>query len=118
MVYLSDSAAAAMLEVLVHLEIDPEDVPDNFRLLRVEIPDDVPIGEPPGLPETWEDRPEYTRSFGDSWLEGNDSLLLPVPSAIMPHTQNYLFNPIHRDAGRAVLTVESLRLDRRLIRAK
>lgn len=115
-VYLADSPASAMLEVLVHLEIDAEDIPDNLRLLRIETANDVHIEQIANLPDQWEERIEYTRALGDTWLAENHSLLLQVPSAIMPHTANFLFNPLHPQAQQATLSVETLRLDRRLLK--
>lgn len=115
-VYLAESPAAAMLEVLVHLEIDAEDIPDNLRLLRVEVADDTPTQKTGSLPEQWEEDLSYTRQVGDAWLNEGKTLLLAVPSAIMPHTTNYLFNPSHPAASSAALSVESLRLDNRLLK--
>lgn len=115
-VYLAESPAAAMLEVLVHLEIDAEDIPDNLRLLRVEVADDTSIQKTAALPEQWEEDLSYTRQVGDAWLNEGKTLLLAVPSAIMPHTTNYLFNPSHPAASSAALSVESLRLDNRLLK--
>lgn len=115
-VYLAESPAAAMLEVLVHLEIDAEDVPDNLRLLRVDVPDDASIQAISALPEQWEEHVAHTRALGDAWLIANDMLLLKVPSAIMPHTDNFLFNPLHPQAAAAKVSVETLRLDRRLLK--
>lgn len=115
-VYLAESPAAAMLEVLVHLEIDAEDIPDNLRLLRVDMPDDVSIRQANPLPDQWEEQIEQTRTLGGSWLTEGSSLLLSVPSAIMPHTTNYLFNPLHPEADQANVSVENLKLDRRLLK--
>lgn len=36
-VYLADTPSDAMQEILVRLGIDPEDLSDNFRLLRVQV---------------------------------------------------------------------------------
>ena len=38
-VYLADHPASALLEVMVHLEIDAEDLPTHYQLLGVEVPD-------------------------------------------------------------------------------
>ena len=38
-VYLSEHPALALLENLVHLEIDPEDLPSGYQLLTVDVPD-------------------------------------------------------------------------------
>lgn len=116
-VYLAETPAGAMLEVLVHLEVDPEDIPDNLRLLRVEIPDQVAsIRVPDALPNEWEDLLPATHCIGDAWLAKGETLLLQVPSAIMLHTTNYLLNPAHADTRLVSVTVETLRLDRRLFR--
>jgi hypothetical protein len=37
-VYLAEHPALALLEVLVHLEIDRDDVPSTYNLLRVNVP--------------------------------------------------------------------------------
>lgn len=115
-VYLSETPAAAMLELLVHLEIDPGDLSNNLRLMHVEIPDQAPTQSVGDLPTQWENQHSTTQGIGDAWLAAGNSLLLSVPSAIMPHTKNALFNPLHPDAAQAVLTVETLRLDHRLLK--
>jgi RES domain-containing protein len=115
-VYLAESPASAMLEVLVHLEVDAEDVPSNLRLIRVELPDVVAIASQPSLPADWEDQPAITQDKGDAWFDAGETLLLPVPSAIMPHTTNYLLNPHHPESSRVTASVETLKLDSRLFK--
>jgi hypothetical protein len=44
------------------------------------------------------------------------ALLLPVPSAIMPHTLNYMFKPLYPGAGLAAIHAEPFNLDQRLIK--
>ncbi len=105
-----------MLEVLVHLEIDAEDIPDNLRLLRVDIPRGASVQTITGLPQRWEEQIDHTRGLGETWLRTRTALLLAVPSAVMPHTTNFLFNPLHPGAGQATVEIESLRFDRRLLR--
>jgi RES domain-containing protein len=99
-VYTASSPASALLEVLVHLELnDPEHLPDSYQLLRIEVPDSVSISylDEGSLDPDWRKLLELTRAAGDNWLSGATSALLTVPSAIVPHTQNYLINPAHRD---------------------
>lgn len=115
-VYLAETPSGAMLEVLVHLEIDPEDIPDNLRLLRIHIPDHVGMQVADALPAGWEKDTHMTRETGDAWLSKGDTLLLRVPSAVMPHTVNFLLNPAHPEASVAEVTVETLHLDKRLFR--
>ncbi|MBB3105022.1 RES domain-containing protein [Azomonas macrocytogenes] len=79
----------------MHLEIDPEDFPSTLQLIRIELPDSVPLADSPILPEHWKSGPQATRIIGDHFLDERSALLLPVPSAIIPCTTNYLFNPAH-----------------------
>ncbi|AUZ60047.1 hypothetical protein PRJ_3447 [Pseudomonas sp. XWY-1] len=114
MVYAATSPPGAMLEVLVHLEIDPEDFPTTMRLLRIELPDTVSQAQLPALQPGWSAQPELTRTLGNRFLDDCSALLLPVPSAIMPSTTNYLFNPRHPQAQSAKIQVEDFTPDSRL----
>ena len=92
-VYLADHASSALLEQLVHL--DPEEAPSTYQLLRVEVPDNVPIDEVDrsALPPDWRDQQDITRRIGDEWLIRGASALLRVPSALSPRASNFLLNP-------------------------
>lgn len=118
-VYLAESPAAALLERLVHLEIDPEDLPSTYQLLAVEIPDDLPFEtiDAERLPTDWRDNDAATQKFGDDWLQAGRTSLLRVPSAITPHTFNWLLNPRHADASAAkIVDVIKAPFDQRLFR--
>ena len=83
-VYLAESVAGALLEVLVHLELSPVRFPKSYRLLKVEVPDNVSIEalSSSDLGDTWTDDETLTRTVGDQWLASKRSALLLVPSAI------------------------------------
>ncbi|KPA90456.1 MULTISPECIES: RES family NAD+ phosphorylase [Pseudomonas] len=115
-VYLAGTPAGAMLEILVHLEVDQEDFPQTLQLLKVEIADDASQWQPPTLKAEWADDLRYTKKLGDTFLLSSPALLMPVPSVIMPHTQNYLFNPLHQESTKATLSSETFRLDNRLLK--
>jgi RES domain-containing protein len=88
---------------LVHLEIDPEDLPDTYQLLAVDIPDDVrfeSIAEDQ-LAAGWRQNTALTRALGNQWLRDNRAALLKVPSAIVPASVNWLLNPAHADSAKA-----------------
>src|SRR3954465_12898382 len=104
-VYLADQPASALLEILVHFEIDEEDFPTNYQLIGAEVPDDIAIGSVPEreLPLDWRKRQTATRILGDSWLRQPPQVLMRVPSAIVPESRNYLLNPSHVDASKIVL---------------
>jgi RES domain-containing protein len=105
-VYCAESPAAALLEILVHFEIEVRDLPARYRLLRIDVPDDVPIERvaPAALPQDWVGNTAATRAIGDAWLEREARALIRVPSAIVPETFNVLMNPAHPDAARVVVT--------------
>ncbi len=98
-VYLSENPASALLEVCVHTAAN--DVPPDFTLLRIEGPELViPAIAETGLPEGWQWRFEIARSLGTDWLRKGEAVMLKLPSAIVPQTTNFLFNPLHPDARR------------------
>ncbi len=101
-VYLAESAAGALLEVMVHLELNPVQMPKSYRLLKVEAPDDVPFESArlTELGEHWVDDETATQTLGDRWLLSRGSALLRVPSAVAPETFNMLLNPAHEMARR------------------
>lgn len=105
-VYCAPNPAAALLEILVHAEIDLEDLPASYRYLEIEIPEGLSrqTVEPAALAVDWASRMEVTRAVGDEWLASLRSALLLVPSVIVPSTWNILINPRHPEAGGATIT--------------
>jgi len=117
--YCSQSPAAAVLEILVHFEIDVRDLPARYRLLKLHAPDDLGVEEVTlqDLATDWVERTDVTRAIGDRWLEGGRSPLLTVPSAVVPETFNGLLNPARGDAERiAIVQVSEHPMDPRLFR--
>ena len=53
--------------------------------------------EPEVLPPDWraQDWPASAHRIGTRWYEDRDSVVLQVPSAIVPRQHNYLINPQH-----------------------
>jgi len=102
-VYLAGSPAAALLEVCVHTSAN--DVPPEYTLLRIEGPDpEVFVIKPEDLSQDWRTRLEATRDLGTAGLRKKEGVLLQVPSAIVPETANFLFNPMHVDAAKFRIT--------------
>lgn len=118
-VYCAPSPAVAVLEILVHLEVEAEDFPSSYQLLTIDVPDDVSAAavESSELPKDWWRNPAVTRSIGDKWLQSGRTPLLAVPCAIVPETSNYLLNPMHPDSSKIRLaSIATYRLDERLRR--
>jgi RES domain-containing protein len=104
-VYCSESPAAALLEILVHFEIDVRDLPTRYRLMKLRAPDGLIVEDLPAteLPTDWLEHTDRTRAIGDRWLQAGRSALLRVPSAVVPETFNVLLNPGHAHAGHVEL---------------
>ena len=96
-VYCAPNPATALLETLVHAEIDVEDIPVSFRFLEIDVPDtvDTETLNAEMLPGNWRSDLAVTRRAGDEWLRSGRTALLRVPSAIVPMTWNVLVNPRH-----------------------
>jgi RES domain-containing protein len=104
-VYCAQNPAAALLEILVHFEIDIHDLPVRYRLLKIHAPDDVPVEHVSvdHLPSDWPEKTDVTRALGDGWLARCSTALLTAPSAIVPETFDVLLNPAHHDAKRITI---------------
>ena len=118
-IYGASSPALAVLEVLVHLEIDASDHPLGYHLIEIQAPDDVMDLELRALRKTWQSREFDTQALGDAWLAAGETLLLRVPSAVVPGSWNFLINPGHPRMRRVrIVTTTPDPFDRRLLPAR
>lgn len=104
-VYAADHPASALLEVMVHLEIDFEDLPTTYQLLGIDVPDDLAVEmvsqtDIEKMSKDWADDPRVTRSLLRPWFNEARTAIVSVPSVVMPFAQNYIINPRHQDAAR------------------
>jgi RES domain-containing protein len=99
---LAENPAGALVKVLVHLELDPVHLPESYRLLKAEAVEDLPVrtSARPERPGNWISNQVATRTVGDESLASKSTVLLRVPSVIVPETFNVLLNPEHAEAGR------------------
>lgn len=117
-VYTSSTLSLAALESLVHVQI--EDAPDDLVSVEIDIPDDAGVEQVVmfDLPADWnqvEDHPACAE-LGNAWTAGAQTLVLRVPSAIIPHEYNVLLNPRHPDMRRVrVVAVREFSVDPRLL---
>ena len=116
-VYTSESRALAALEFFVHLSRTV--IPPSFSLASIEIPDTASIKKitVEELPRYWRSYPAPTKlaALGGAWIRSKESLLLRVPSVIMPPEGNILINPAHPEMiGVRIIKVEPYSPDPRL----
>src|SRR5262245_61332014 len=83
-VYLAEHPALALLEVMVHLEIDADDLPKNYQLLEIEAADSISIEElsksdlDKHVP-SWDRDQRISRTITTSWFAERRTALLGVP---------------------------------------
>lgn len=90
--YTAEHPALAAWEVVVHFGLPVEAAPLEQRLITLQVPDRA-AGQMPRL----SDVPADPRRVGLDWLAQGASLLLAVPSVVIPQSQNVLVNPRHPD---------------------
>lgn len=104
-VYLGGTLSLAALETFVHLTA--ADARLAFSAIQILVPDDATITalSPERLPANWrvEPPPDETKAIGTEWIRSAASLLLRVPSVIVPQEANYLLNPAHEDFRRLTI---------------
>ena len=116
-VYLASSRSLAILESLVHLVAT--NIPDDLCIMVVDVPDNMMEVGADILPKGWEsyDNQYALKQIGDSFLLKKEKLLLKVPSAIVKQEFNFLFNPLHENAGKAkIIDTEDFSFDIRLLK--
>lgn len=94
-VYTSGTLSLALVEVLVHL---PSGILPAYSAVRVDFDESmVTVVGPRDLPVNWRDYPPPpdTKAIGDLWVAQGSSLVLRVPSVIVPTESNYILNPAH-----------------------
>lgn len=97
LVYTSGAASLAALETLVHL--NPL-MRFKYLIFRIEFDEALIEKIMPGdLPSNWREQPPppSTQQIGDQWFKQSRSVVLELPSLIVPIEINYLLNPIHPD---------------------
>ena len=98
-VYTSLTLSLCALEYFVH--VDPVVAPRGLVAIAadlsivIEIPS-VSLAE---LPAGWRryPAPERLQEIGTVWAQAAASVALRVPSALIPHEHNVLWNPLHPD---------------------
>jgi RES domain-containing protein len=116
-VYTSQSAALAALEMLVHLgraSILPAYVliPCTFDEALVTRLDRK------RLPKHWRSypAPPELQLIGDDWVKSDTSAVMEVPSAVIETDSNYLLSPQHRDfSAIRVMDPQPFEFDLRLL---
>ena len=104
-VYVSATASLAALEYFVNLDLD--EAPPDLVLVPADVPETVAVDEIAidDLPRGWRrvPAPEALARLGTDWARAGRTVVLSVPSAVVPVERNYLLNPAHRDFAAIVV---------------
>jgi RES domain-containing protein len=96
-VYTADSPSTAALEILAQ-DYPPRAFALHWSLLTATVPDElVERVDVATLPAEWAATPwpPALPALGDRWVAERRSLVLAVPSAVVPWQRNYVINPDH-----------------------
>jgi RES domain-containing protein len=114
--YLAENVSLAILETIVHCHYIGD--LHNRLLLSVDVPEaSTQTIDRDALPEDWNSIPwhGFTIERGTSWLRSGESLLLKVPSAIVPQENIFIVNPGHPGHKKVkIIRREIFRPDNRL----
>jgi RES domain-containing protein len=103
--FAAESLSLAVLEVLVHLQSTAPLA--DYAAFTVDYADRLAEDLGPAmLPANWRDfpAPSALQGLGDTWVRRGSSVLLRVPSAIIPHEHNIVINPAHHDFAQLRVT--------------
>ncbi len=103
-VYTSDSLALAAMELFIHVQRPDKKKPlKTAKLVSIEIkvPKNISatVIDFEEIPESWKSIPaiDDTKDIGTDWFREGKTLLLKVPTVVVPAGFNYLINPSHKD---------------------
>ena len=116
LLYTTESPALSLLEILVH--INPKHIP-SYYLVTLDVPDSLQSYRPNELPTQWQatgsTQPLPSQLFLLDWLREPHTLVVQVPSSVVPIMSNYLINPRHSlFANCQVVRSEPFEIDERL----
>lgn len=116
MVYAAGSQSLAILEMVVHL--DSPDLLKRYVLFGIEVDESLVTNlDRSVLPKNWKKDPAplKAQAIGDAWAKGFESVVLSVPSVLVPSESNFLINPRHPDFSKlSIGRPLSFRFDTRL----
>ncbi|MBN2885074.1 RES family NAD+ phosphorylase [Patescibacteria group bacterium] len=97
-IYAGSSRSLSTLELIVHKNAIKPKV--EYKVMIISLADidhlvkQIMIDD---LPSNWRKMAAYSvlQKIGSDWYENQESLVLKVPSAVIPHEYNYIINTEH-----------------------
>jgi len=105
-IYAASSRSLAAMENMVH-KMGQGVLGTNFVVMVLDIPDNLSITNIaiPELPFGWKLASSYadTQPIGSDWYKKSETLLLKVPSAVVPGEYNFVINARHPDFSKVTI---------------
>lgn len=118
--YTGSSRSLSSLELVVHKGAVKPTL--TYKVMVISIADDDHLTKQiqvKDLPANWRSFAGYSilQNIGSHWYEAQDSLILKVPSAVIPMEYNYMINTEHPDflANVSLVRTEDYFWDSRLL---
>lgn len=118
-VYTASNRSLASLENMVH-KMGQGVLGASFIMMVLELPDGLPMTTitRADLPQDWKLESSYqlTQPLGADWYDAGETLLLKVPSAVVPEEFNIVLNARHPDFTKVQIKErEPFRYDHRFV---
>jgi RES domain-containing protein len=118
-IYAASSRSLSSMENMVH-KMGQGMLGSRFTMMVLEVPEAMPITTVSrrDLPEEWKLDSSYalTQPLGSQWYQTQKTLLLEVPSALVPAENNYVLNARHADFAKVkILAREPFVYDYRFV---
>lgn len=95
--YTSGHCSLALLELLANTP--KELIPSDLYYLKLKVPDDLAISvlKLESMPTNWKQypAPNSLADLGTIWSKNMNTMVLQIPSVIVPQEWNYILNPLH-----------------------
>lgn len=119
-IYAGSSRSLSSLELVVHRASIKPYLPYKVMVIELDVSfDQIKKINRRTLPDDWQSVSAYAelQQLGSKWYSSQDSLVVEVPSAIIPQESNYVINTKHPDFNKKVciIDVEDYFWDRRLL---
>ena len=93
-IYTAESIPLAFLENMVRRQ--GVGFNKDFKILFIDIPDSIKVSAINGtdLQNGWRNFKDYSKcqTIGDKWYDDSKTMILKVPSAVLPDAYNYVIN--------------------------
>lgn len=109
-IYTASSRSLASLELIVNLNVISPAM--RYKVMVISIADEESLFTQilqAKLPASWRSMTAYAQlqRIGSNWYQSRSSLILKVPSAVIPQEYNYIINTYHPDFAEKVTLVRT-----------